>query len=186
MAAWFAYNQYAKNKKTDAKIDQWKKEKEEDLKTQASNTTKVYGELWRLLHELDADRVYIVQPHPLSKYVYLTVHLEVKSPGASSCRMAIQALPIADVAQFIPNLIERDFVYYDDVVSQIKDKKMAAVLSTYGTQKVAICKLSDDKHDWVGSLFVDYLHHNDIRPSTLREALHSTAAKIQFNLPEIK
>ena len=68
IAAWFAYNQYSKNKLTDLKIEKFKKDEETKSIRRADNSSIVYGELWSVLHELDADRVYIVQPHPLGKY----------------------------------------------------------------------------------------------------------------------
>ena len=68
IAAWFAYNQYSKNKLTDLKIEKFKKDEETKSIRRADNSSIVYGELWSVLHELDADRVYIVRlprPHSL-------------------------------------------------------------------------------------------------------------------------
>lgn len=65
IAAWFAYNQYTKNKLTDLKIEQFKREEEAKSTRCANNSPLVYEGLWNILHGLNADRVYIVQPHPL-------------------------------------------------------------------------------------------------------------------------
>ena len=70
-AAWFAYNQYTKNKMTDLKIEKWKAEEEMKSARRSDNIAKIYGVLWQLLHELQADRVYIVQPHPLVNNLFL-------------------------------------------------------------------------------------------------------------------
>ena len=55
-AAYFAYNQYTKNKITDLKIEYYKKEEERKSYKRSENTAKVFGELWRVLYETKADR----------------------------------------------------------------------------------------------------------------------------------
>ena len=52
IAAWFAYNQYSKNKLTDLKIEKFKKDEETKSIRRADNSSIVYGELWSVLHEL--------------------------------------------------------------------------------------------------------------------------------------
>ena len=43
----------------------------------------IYSELYRLLHSLQTDRVYILQPHPLINNQYVTISLEVRKRGIS-------------------------------------------------------------------------------------------------------
>ena len=43
----------------------------------------VYGELYDILSELGASRVYIVQPHPLGHEELLTIGFEVKKRNRS-------------------------------------------------------------------------------------------------------
>ena len=74
IAAWFAYNQYTKNKLTDLKIEKFRKDEEIKSIRRADNSSIVYGELWNILYELDADRVYIVQPHPLGNESLLSIY----------------------------------------------------------------------------------------------------------------
>ena len=38
----------------------------------------IFGELWDVLHETEASRVYIIQPHPLGHEELLTIAFEVK------------------------------------------------------------------------------------------------------------
>ena len=89
VAAWFAYNQYSKNKLTDLKIEQYKQSEEKKSKRRADNCSLVYGELWNVLHELDADRVYIVQPHPLGNEIMLSVYFEVNRKGVEGMKQHI-------------------------------------------------------------------------------------------------
>ena len=72
--AWFKYNQDTKNKETDLKIEKYKLDQEAKAKRRSDNSSIVYGELWNILHELQADRVYIVQPHPLGNESLLSVY----------------------------------------------------------------------------------------------------------------
>ena len=106
IAAWFAYNQYSKNKLTDLKIEKFKKEEETKSIRRADNSSIVYGELWTVLHELDADRVYIVQPHPLGNESLLSIYYEVKRKGVEPMKPHIQNLPISEVAKFSSNLVK--------------------------------------------------------------------------------
>ena len=62
IAAWFAYNQYTKNKLTDLKIEKFRKDEEIKSIRRSDNSSIVYGELWNILHELDADRVILFSP----------------------------------------------------------------------------------------------------------------------------
>lgn len=70
LAAYFAYNQYTKNKLTDLKVEYFKKEEERRSYHRSENSAKVFGELWRVLYETKADRVYIVQPPSFRAYSF--------------------------------------------------------------------------------------------------------------------
>lgn len=98
LAAYFAYNQYTKNKLTDLKVEYFKKEEERRSYHRSENSAKVFGELWRVLYETKADRVYIVQPHPLGHIAFLSVQFEVKRKGIAGMRENIQSLPMSEVA----------------------------------------------------------------------------------------
>lgn len=105
IAAWFAYNQYSKNKLTDLKIEKFKKDEEERSHRRADNSSIVFGELWTVLHELNADRVYIVQPHPLGNESLLSIYYEVKRKGIEPMKPHVQDLHISEVAKFSLSLI---------------------------------------------------------------------------------
>lgn len=62
---WCKFNQEEKNKLTDFKIEQYRKQEERRGYQRSANSAIVFDELWRILHECEASRVYIVQPHPL-------------------------------------------------------------------------------------------------------------------------
>ena len=122
LAAYFAYNQYTKNKLTDLKVEYFKKEEKRRSYHRSENSAKVFGELWRVLYETKADRVYIVQPHPLGHIAFLSVQFEVKRKGIAGMRESIQSLPMSEVAVFAENLAKNLFMFYSDIDNQVKDK----------------------------------------------------------------
>lgn len=182
----FTYNQYTKNKLTDLKI---KKLEEEDIKKnkrRSDNAMLVYGELWDVLYKLKADRVYIVQPHPLGNEEMLTIYFEVKRKGVEPMRPHIQKMKISDVAKFSSELVKNLYKFIDDIDSQVQDKYAKSLLSTYGSETVIIKRLSDNKHDWVGSIFVEYTKKTNINKEEAFNILHETAVNIQYILPRIE
>jgi len=186
LSAWFSYNQYAKNKLTDIKIERWKAEEEVKSVKRSDNIAKIYGVLWQLLHELQADRVYIVQPHPLVNNLFLSVSLEVKRNGVSAMKPNVQRLPMSDVAAFSAELSARDFLLYRNIDTEVKDKRARAIMTTNGCCSVVVKRLTDDEHDWIGSIFCGFTHEQQLQPASLRQQLQEAADHIQYILPEYK
>lgn len=186
LSAWFSYNQYAKNKLTDLKIEKWKAEEEVKSVKRSDNIAKIYGVLWQLLHELQADRVYIVQPHPLVNNLFLSVSLEVKRNGVSAMKPNVQRLPMSDVAAFSAELSARDFLLYRNIDTEVKDKRARAIMTTNGCCSVVVKRLTDDEHDWIGSIFCGFAHEQQLQPASLRQQLQEAADHIQYILPEYK
>lgn len=186
LAAWFAYNQYTKNKLTDLKIEQYKQQEERKNKRRADNSSLVYGELWNVLHELDADRVYIVQPHPLGNESMLSVYFDVKRKGIEGMKPHIQSLPIADVAKFSSDLVRNLFMYISDIDKQVEDKYAKSIFSSCGCESVIVKRLNDNTHDWVGSIFCEFTHPITVSEEEARNIMHTAAMNIQYLLPEYK
>lgn len=186
IAAWFSYNQYAKNKLTDLKIEKFKKGEEEKSRRRADNSSIVYGELWRVLHELNADRVYIVQPHPLGNESLLSIYYEVKRKGIEAMKPHVQNLHISDVGKFSSDLVKNLFMYIDDIDRDISDKYAKSILSSYGCQAAIIKRLNDNKYDWIGSIFCEFTHPIEISEEEARGIMHEAAMNIQYLLPEYR
>ena len=100
LVAWFAYNQKTKDKMTDLKIEQIRTNNEMKQRRRANNSAIVHGELWEALHELHADRVYIVQPHPLGNESMISIYFESKRKGVESMKPTIQDLKMSEVDVF--------------------------------------------------------------------------------------
>ena len=183
---WFTYNQYRKNKMTDLEIDKIKNQDKIENKRRSDNATLVFGELWSLLYELKADRVYIVQPHPLGHEEMLTVYFEVKRKGVEPMRPHIQNLKINEVAKFASELVKNLFWFITDIDAQVEDRYANSIISSCGCKSAIIKRLSDNRHDWVGSIFCEFTNSMEISEEEAREILHNAATNIQYILPEVR
>jgi hypothetical protein len=185
LLGYFTYNQYAKNKKTDARLEQMKKDADTKSDIRNEKMAKIYGILWRILYETRADRVYIAQPHPLTNALYLSVGIEVKRKGLA--KNAIEdTLSLSEIANFASELSKREFLFYADVVKDVRDNRAKALFYCNGTESAVIRRLHDNE-DWVGSLFVEFVYkRDDLVPAVLKDMLAEAANEIQYDLPEFK
>ncbi len=186
IVAWFAYNQKTKDRMTELKVEMFKKEEEAKFKRRADNSSIIYGELWNVLHELEADRVYIVQPHPLDNESMLSVFFEVKRMGFSGMKERIQGLPIAEVAKFSSDLVRNLFMYFTDIDKQVTDKRAMSIFAYGGCKSAIVKRLSDSRHDWNGSIFCEFTHPMSVSEETAQKVMHTAATNIQYILPEFK
>lgn len=183
VAAWFSYNQYTRNKMTDIKVEQFKKEEERRGYKRSENSAKVFGEIWRVLFETKADRVYIVQPHPLGHASFLSIQFEVKRKGVEGIRGNIQNLPMSEVAAFSKQMVDEVFMYITNIDEQIDDRVTKSIMSSNGCESIII-KRMNNSNDWVGSIFCEYTTHMNISEEEARSILHEAAINIQYILPE--
>ena len=183
---YFTYNQYTKNKHTDYKLEKWKAEDIELNKRRSDNAMLVYGELWDLLYDLKADRVYIVQPHPLGHEEMLTIYFEVKRRWATSMRDKIQQKRISEVAKFSSDLVKNVFMYITNIEEQVKDRYAQSIFASCGTTHAIVKRLSNQQHDWVGSIVCEFTDDMTITEAEAKQRLHTIATNIQYILPEIR
>lgn len=186
LVAWFAYNQKTKDKMTELKIEQYRAQEERKGKRRADNSSLVYGELWNVLHELDADRVYIVQPHPLGNESMLSIYFEVKRKGVEGMKPQIQSLPIAEVANFSAELVKNLFMFITDIDAQVEDKYAKSIFSSCGCESAIVKRLNDNTHDWVGSIFCEFTRPMTVSEEEAHSIMHTAALNIQYLLPEYK
>lgn len=186
ITAWLAYNQYSHNQMTDLKIEKFKQEEATKSKRRGDNVAIIFGELWTVLHDLGACRVYVVQPHPLDNESMLSIYFEVKRKGIVGMREYIQSLRIAEVARFASSLAKNIYQYITNIDEQVEDRYAKSILSSHGTQAVIIKRLSDNTHDWVGSIFCEFTRPMTVSEEEAREILHTAACNIQYILPPIQ
>lgn len=185
-AIWTKYNQDTKNKETDYKIEKLKEEDMARHKKRSDNAMLVFGELWNVLYQTGASRVYIVQPHPLGNEEMLTIYFEVKRKGVEPMRPHVQCLRIAEVANFAASLVKNLFMYITNIDEQVKDRYAKALLGSCGCENAIIKRLSDNRHDWVGSIFCEFTQPMTISEDDAHDILHHAATNIQYILPEFK
>lgn len=186
VAAYFSYNQYQKNKMADIEAKYKEKEMERMSYQKSRNSAKIFGELWRVLYAIKADRVYIVQPHPLGHIAYLSVQFEVKRNGIDGMLMNIQKLPMAEVCVFADKMQEELWQCYTNIDEQITDKVAKAMMMRNGTKNIAVKRL-DSAVDWVGSIFCEFVDEDmKCTEDELHRVLHEAAMNIQYVLPEYR
>jgi hypothetical protein len=183
---WTKYNQEAKNKKTEYEIDKLRNEDMERNRRRSDNATLVFGELWNVLYETGASRVYVVQPHPLGHEEMLTIFFEVKRKGVEAMKPNIQKLQISEVANFASDLVKNTFMYITDIEEQVSDRYARSILSSCGCEAAVIKKLYNNRRDWVGSIFCEFTDEIRIKEDDAKEILRIAATNIQYILPEIR
>lgn len=186
VAAFFTYNQYTKNKFTDLKVERWKKDEADRSLKKVGNMAIIYGELYELLHDLKADRVYVLQPHPLVNYLFVSISAEVKRKGVSPMKESVQNMPMSEVAHFVKILATEDWQFYKDIESDVIDKKAKALMSIHGTQTAAIRRLVNHDNEWIGSLFIESANEQMFICDDLERCTAEAANSIQFILPPIQ
>lgn len=183
ICAWFTYNQKTKDKMTDLKIEKFKKDLKRQGFKRSEDTAKVLGALNKVLLGANADRVYIVQPHPLGHIAFLSIQFEVKANGVQGMRYEVQKLEMSDVAKFCERMVNNLWLYFDDIDTQVKDPYAKALLSSNGT-KVAAVKRMSTARDWVGSIFCEFIDTPSVSEDEIHRLMHEAAVSIQYNLPE--
>lgn len=186
-ALWTKYNQEAKNKKTEYEIEKLKEEDKKKNKKRSDNAMLIYGELWDILHETNAGRVYISQPHPLGHEEIMVIVFEVKRKGVESMKASTSCINIEEVPKFASELVKKPFMYITDINNQISDEFARSIVSSCGTKGAIIRRLSDNRHDWVGSIFCEYTNNDFmISEEEAKKILDKAAISIQYILPEIE
>lgn len=183
---WTKYNQDAKNKKTEYEIEKLRNEDKVKNERRSDNSTIVFGELWNVLYETGASRVYIVQPHPLGHEEMLTIYFEVKRKGVEAMKPHIQNMKISEVARFASDLVKNVFMYITNIDAQVDDRYARSILSSYGCESAIVKRLSNNRHDWVGSIFCEFTDEMRVSEADAKEILHTAATNIQYILPEIR
>lgn len=194
LAGWWKYNQDAHNKETDFKLEMQRKEAEYKLEQfkqrtrvqsyqRNRNSSIVYRQIYKILNFAKADRVYIVQPHPLKHADFLSIQFECTSDGIEGMRTIIHSLPMEKVAEFCGELTKNLWMYFDDIDHQVNDHFAKSLLTTNGSVAVGIKRL-DSAKDWVGNIFAEFTDPPQISEDELHRLMHEAAVNIQHNLPE--
>jgi hypothetical protein len=77
-------------------------------------------------------------------------------------------------------------MYITDIEEQVEDRYARSIISSHGCCNAIIKRLSNNQHDWVGSIFCEFTNPMTISEEEAQELLHNAATNIQYILPEIK
>ena len=186
LAAWFAYNQHTKNQLIDLKVKKFQADMEREMEVRTDNCGYVYGAIADLRSEVSADRVYIVQPHPLGNESLVSVRFEVKERGVEPMKPHVQQLPLAEIPKFYALLTQNEYMAIHDV-DGVDDIIAHSIFATYGAEECYIYKMINNRKDWCGSIFVEYTgDKSPISDDDMQKMLKSCASTIQYLLPEFK
>lgn len=189
IALWFTYNQYTKNKMTDYKLEKLKEDDKKQQVVNAGNIATIFGELWELLYFLKADRVYIIQPHPLYKQMYISATLEVKNYGVSSAKNALNNVKIESLPKFVSQLAKEDLIFIEDTEVAHVETKVKSIMVSNGCKSIFIKRLVDENNNWVGSIVLGYLRSfkdYGVDRKMVERMTRTSAMSIQYILPELK
>ncbi len=186
ITAWFTYNQHRHNRMTDLKVERMKRQERDRTSQLSYSSGMVFGALWDVLHQTNADRVYIVQPHPLKRSAFLSIRFEVSEDGVREMKHTIHEMPMERVPKFSQMMAENKWMYFTDIDNQIEDRVTKSIMLSNGTEVVAVKRLTSPSDLWEGSIFCEFLTPTEINEEALRTVMHRAAVKIQDNLPEIE
>ena len=181
---WFQYNQQTKNKETDARLKQREEEDREKRKLLKIAANDIMRELHRLLIKTDAQRAYIVQPHPLDRAKFISIEYEVFSEGMVEIARKVHRMPISSVAGFVSELSSRDFILWHSQ-ADVKDGRARAIMHSIGTEKMASMRMMDGSL-WLGNIVLDFDSHQQLEAVYLKEKMGEAANVVKYILPEIE
>lgn len=181
---WFQYNQQTKNKETEARLKQREEEDKEKRKLLKIAANDIMRELHRLLIKTDAQRAYIVQPHPLDRAKFISIEYEVFSEGMIEIARKVHRMPISSVAGFVSELSSRDFILWHSQ-ADVKDGRARAIMHSIGTEKMAAMRMMDDTL-WLGNIVLDFDSHQELEAVYLKGKMGDAANVVKYILPEIE
>ena len=149
--------------------------------------SRLYGYMWKLLLQTEADRVYIIQPHPLSDKQFISVSLEVLNPDRDvrPQKDNFQYKKISEWAGFISKLSTEDWLVYKDP-EHIKDLKFRLEFKRRGLSSFVSRRMTDEDGNWEGTLCVEYTHIIPQNLDYIKGKMMTKSELIADILPEYK
>ena len=149
--------------------------------------SRLYGYMWKLLLSVEADRVYIIQPHPLADKQFISVSLEVLNPDRDvrPQKDDFQFKKMSEWAGFISKLSDNDWVIYQEG-GEIRDLKSRLEFKRRGLSLMVLRRMTDEYGDWEATLCVEYTHNIPTNLDYIKGKMARKAELIADILPEYK
>lgn len=185
VTALLAFYQSSQNAKVQKDMEKWKRDEEQKAIMRNKYSGQVFGQIHELLRVAKADRVYIVQPHPLGHVAFLSCYFEAVNNGITEMQSSIQSIPMSKVPMLSSEMAENLWLYYDNIDEQVSDDVAKSLFLSNGTHTVGI-KRMDNTKDWVGSIFIEYIEEPELTEQEIKKLAHDSALVIRHILPEYK
>ena len=149
--------------------------------------SRLYGYMWKLLLSVEADRVYIIQPHPLADKQFISVSLEVLNPDRDvrPQKDDFQFKKMSEWAGFTSKLSDNDWVIYQEG-GEIRDLKSRLEFKRRGLSLMVLRRMTDEYGDWEATLCVEYTHNIPTNLDYIKGKMAIKAELIADILPEYK
>lgn len=180
-------------KRYDIELERLRRETDEKqgyMKARLSTVySSIYGYLWKSMFRMSAQRVGILQPHPLSHKQYFSCSFEIVEPdsGIQSCKREFQFKRMAEWSNFVSRLSAEGWMIYTDI-ENIKDKKVYAEAHRRGVRSLFFRRLTDADGNWIGTLYAEFFDTvtNPAILANIKGEMERKAMLIQDILPEYK
>ena len=90
---------------------------------------------------------------------------------------------MSDMPKFCADLNRNLYIHISDIETQMDDMYARSLFSSHGSSILGIYRMSDNQHDWVGSIVCELRKDSSISESFLRSKLHVISRNIQYILP---
>lgn len=184
VALFLNFKQDSYNKRQEYELKRREEEDKEKRKLLKIAANDIMRELHRLLIKTDAQRAYIVQPHPLDRAKFISIEYEVFSEGMVEIARKVHRMPINSVAGFVSELSSRDFIMWNSQ-ADVKDGRARAIMHSIGTEKMAAMRMMDGGL-WLGNIVLDFDSHQQLEAVYLKEKMGEAANVVKYILPEIE
>lgn len=184
LSAVLSFRQESFTKRQEYELKRREEEDKEKRKLLKIAANDIMRELHRLLIKTDAQRAYIVQPHPLDRAKFISIEYEVFSEGMVEIARKVHRMPISSIAGFVSELSSRDFILWHSQ-ADVKDGRARAIMHSIGTEKMAAMRMMDGNL-WLGNIVLDFDSHQELEAVYLKGKMGEAANVVKYILPEIE
>ena len=144
----------------------------------------IYGNMWSLLLNIDADRVCILQPHPHDNREFISISHEILNPksGVSKQKYNFQYRRMSEWGDVVGMWTSREFIVYKDA-KDIKDVKLHAESYRRGAKSVIFRRIANTSGHWLGTLAIDFVHKQVTNMDNIRPQINDVVRIIADILP---
>lgn len=148
----------------DARFSNLEKSREQEIIDQVNFRSllhakyqEIFGYLWGLWNLIEADRIYIWQPHPPERHQYISMTFEITSPGKAikTFKSECKNLPMSDWGNYISTICNNQFITHKSC-SSINDPRWKADFKRRGNMLSVYCPVLGHNKEWKGILVCEY------------------------------